>query len=422
MQAPRMALVEQRFNPQQLIDVGAAVRDELTSLHLEDRVRPGDTIAVTAGSRGIANIDTVTRTVVTELVKLGAAPFIFPAMGSHGGATAEGQRKVLAGLGITEETMGCPIRSDMEPVCLGEADLGYPVYVDRNAAAADHIVVVNRVKPHTKFEGPLESGLMKMMAIGMGKQVGAHHYHRAAVRLSFQKIIDTVGIEVMRRCPILFGLATVENAYHQTCMVRALHPDQIPEGERALLQIAYERMARIPFSDIDVLIVDLIGKDISGTGMDTNVTGRNRDILGEFSGGPRVLRVYVRDLSASSEGNATGIGLADFTTNRLVQKMDTRKTWMNVITGISPEKAAIPIHFETDRENLDACFATIGDVAPADAKVVHIRDTLRLDRLSVSDAYASDLARLTAIDRITEWKDMEFDEHGNLVDPFGQPG
>jgi len=366
----------------------------------------------------VANIDVVTRTIVDEFKKLGAKPYIFPAMGSHGGATAAGQIKVLASLGITEATMGCPIKSDMEPVFLGEAALGYPINVDKNAMDADHIVVVNRVKPHTKFVGPVESGLMKMMAIGMGKQKGASYYHKAAVRLTFQKIVETVGLEVMKRCPVLFGLATVENAFHDTCRIRAFLPDDILEGEKQLLKIAYERMAQLPFDEIDVLIVDQIGKDISGTGMDTNVTGRNFDLLGDFTTRPRVKRVFVRDLTAKTEGNATGIGLAEFTTTRLVNKMDKHKTWMNVITGISPEKGSIPIHFDTDREVLKACFDTIGDTAAADAMVVHIKDTLSVHRISVSKAYAGEIAKNDTLKILTDWKEMGLDSEGNMVSPF----
>ena len=418
MELPKMALVEQQFDPQRIENIPKAVAQEMAKLNLGEKVKAGDSVAITAGSRGVANIDTITKTIVQELKKLGTEPFVFPAMGSHGGATAEGQIKVLASLGITEETMGCPIKSDMEPAFLGEADLGYPVNVDKNAMAADHIVVVNRVKSHTKFEGPVESGLMKMMAIGMGKQKGAAYYHKAAVRLSFQKIVETVGLEVMKRCPILFGLGTVENAFHDTCVLRAFKPEDILEGEKALLVIAKERMAQLPFDEIDILIVDRIGKDISGTGMDTNVTGRNFDLLGDFTSRPRVKRVFVRDLTEKTEGNATGIGLAEFTTTRLVEKMDKHKTWMNVITGISPEKGAIPIHFDTDREVLQACFDTIGDTPAAEAMVVHIQDTLAVHQISVSRAYADEIAGNDKLKLLSDWKEPALDAQGNMVSPF----
>jgi hypothetical protein len=418
MELPEMALVEHQFNPQYIEDLPAAVREELASLNLGNKVKAGDTVAITAGSRGVANIDTVIKTVVEELKKLDTAPFVFPAMGSHGGGTAEGQIKVLANLGITEETMGCPIKSDMEPEFLGEAALGFPINVDKNAMSADHIVVVNRVKSHTKFEGPIESGIMKMMAIGMGKQKGAEYYHKAAVQLTFQKIVETVGLEVMKRCPVLFGFGTVENAYHQPCMVKALLPEDIYEGEKKLLIISKERMASIPFDEIDILIVDQIGKDISGTGMDTNVTGRNRDLLGDFTTRPRVKRVYVRDLTDKTEGNATGIGLAEFTSTRLVNKMDHHKTWLNVITGISPEKGATPIHYDTDREVLDACFKTIGNIPEPDARIVHIRDTLSVDKISVSKAYAEEIAQNSNLKLLGDWNVMALNTDGNIVDPF----
>ena len=418
MEFPEMALVEHQFDPQHIEDVPAAVCKEMAFLNLGDKVKPGETVAVTAGSRGVASIDMVIKTIVEELKKLDAAPFVFPAMGSHGGGTAEGQIKVLANLGITEETMGCPIKSDMEPAFLGEAALGFPINVDKNAMSADHIVVVNRVKSHTKFEGPIESGLMKMMAIGMGKLKGAEYYHKAAVQLTFQKIVETVGLEVMKRCPILFGLGTVENAYHQTCVVKALHPEDIYEGEKKLLVISKERMASIPFDEIDILIVDRIGKDIAGTGMDTNVTGRNRDLLGDFTTRPRVKRVYVRDLTDKTEGNATGIGLAEFTSTRLVNKMDHHKTWLNVITGISPEKGATPIYFDTDQEVLDACFKTIGNIPEPDARIVHIRDTLSVDKISVSKAYAEEISQNSNLKRLGDWNVLALDADRNIVDPF----
>ena len=341
MDFPKTALIKQHFDPQKIDDPADMVKKEIAGLGLAEAVKPGQTAAVTAGSRGIRNIDTITRTVVDELKGLGLKPFIVPAMGSHGGATAEGQVKVLAGLGITEESMGCPIISSMDVEYLGDAGDGYPVYVDKHAAGADHLVVINRIKPHTKFEGPIESGLMKMMAIGLGKHKGAQYYHRAAVRLTFQRIVENVGLEVMQRRSVLFGLGIVENGYDETCRIKALRPSDIPKGEKELLKLAKTRMARLPFDDIDILVVDLIGKDISGTGMDVNVTGRNRDLLGDFVSTPRIKRIFVRDLSPASQGNANGIGLADFTTTRLVNKVDRPKTYMNSLTAISPEKGGL---------------------------------------------------------------------------------
>lgn len=353
-----------------------------------------------------------------SLKDLGAAPFIFPAMGSHGGATAGGQIRVLESLGVTEKSMECPIRSSMEVVHLGDAADGYPVYVDRNAQEADHIVVVNRVKTHTKFEGPVESGLMKMMAIGMGKQRGAEYYHKAAVRLTFQRIVETVGLEVVRRCPVLFGLGIVENAYHQPCRIQALPPEKILEGEKELLIQAKARMARLPFDEIDVLVVDRIGKDISGTGMDTNVTGRNRDILGDFLSIPRVKRIFVRDLTKETGGNAIGIGFADFTTSRVVEKMDRQKTYINCLTGISPEKGAIPMYYDSDREALEACFMTIGDVTIPDVRLIHIRDTLQLTRFRASEAFAGEIRQNPNLTLEGPFEEMALDARGNVSECF----
>jgi hypothetical protein len=420
METIRMAMIEQGFDLQRIEDIAAEVRKEIKGLDLQQKIKPGDSVAIAAGSRGVANIDTVTRVLVEELRELGAQPFVFPAMGSHGGATAEGQLRILDKYGISERTMGCPVRATMEVEHVGDAADGYPIYVDKYALEADHIVIVNRIKPHTKFEGPIESGLMKMMAIGIGKQKGAEYYHKAAVRLTFQRIVETVGLEVIRRCPVLFGLALVENGYDQTCAIKALRPQEIPEGEKQLLVTAKERMARLPFDDIDLLIIDQFGKNISGTGMDINVTGRNRDIIGDFISTPRVKRIFVRDLTDESEGNAVGIGLADFTTERFVQKMDRQKTYINCLTGISPEKGAIPVYFATDREALEASMMTIGDVDPEEVRVVHIKSTLHLSRLSVSQAFEALIEEKPNLQRLSNWRAIPFDGRGDLISPFDE--
>jgi len=418
MELPQVALVEHRFDPQKIQDIPAEVSRQLRLLRLQDRIAPGDTVAVTTGSRGVSNIGVITKTIIDELKRIGARPFIFPSMGSHGGATAEGQIKILDAYGITESRMGCPILSTMEVAYLGDAEDGFPIYVDTYAMEADHIVVVNRIKPHTKFDGAIESGLMKMMAIGMGNQMGAHYYHQAAVRLTFQRILETVGREVLRKCPILCGVGIVENGYDQTCLIKALLPEEIPKGEEALFVIAKERMARLPFHAIDVLVIDEIGKNISGTGMDINVTGRNRDILGDYTTSPRVGRIFVRDLTGETEGNALGIGLADFTTTRVVEKMDRKKTYINCLTAVSPEKGAIPLYFDTDREALEACFTSIGDRAPQSVRLVHIKNTLHLSRLSVSRAFEAEITANDNLRRLNEWETMALDTQGNIISRF----
>lgn len=418
MNLPQMAIMEQHFDSRHIEDIPAEIKRELASLRLQNKIKAGDSVAITGGSRGIAHIDVITKAIVAEMKLLEARPFIFPAMGSHGGATDQGQIKVLENFGITQAAMGCPVRSSMEVAYLGDAGDGYPIYVDQYAMAADHIVVVNRVKAHTKFEGPIESGLMKMMAIGMGKHKGAEYYHSAAVKLTFQRIVENVGLEVIRRCPVLFGLGIVENAYHQTCLIKALPPESIFEGEKKLLSISKERMARLPFDEIDVLVIDQIGKDISGTGMDTKVTGRNRDILGDFITRPRVKRIFVRDLTVPTEGSAIGIGFADFTTTRLVNKMDRHKTYINCLTAISPEKGAIPMYFDTDREALAACLNTIGDIPVEQIRMVHIKNTLELENISISRAFESEIRQKAGLKLLGKWNEIKLDTDGNLVSPF----
>jgi len=414
---PRMALVEQRFDPAEIADAARATARALRESGQLERLRPGETVAVTAGSRGIDRIDEVTAAVCQTLRDRGATPFVFPAMGSHGGATAQGQSQLLAGLGeagITEETVGAPIRSTMDVVELGRTPEGFPVLLDAHAAAADHIVVVNRVKAHTKFKARIESGMFKMMAIGMGKHAGATQAHRLAVRRGFAAVIESVGRAMLARAPILAGVGLVENAFGRLREIRALGPREMETGEAELLARAKSVSAKLPFASIDLLIVDEIGKDISGTGMDTNVTGRNRDILGDFTVEPRVKRIFVRDLSPASGGNALGVGYADFTTDRLVKAMDYRKTVTNALTGVSPEKAAIPIHFATDREAVEAALHSLGCWEPEAVGVVRIRNTLRLGRLLVSEGLLGALPGNASV--IGQPGAMVFDLEGNLAD------
>ena len=418
MNFPEMATIRQTFDGTRVDNIPAAVSSELTRVGAPSEVKPGQKVAITAGSRGVANIAAITKSVVTFIRDCGAEPFIFPAMGSHGGATAEGQVKVLATYGITEERMGCPILSTMEVEEIGRNPDGLPIFLDKHALSADHIIVINRIKVHTKFEGPIESGLMKMMAIGMGKRHGAELYHKACVQFGMNRVIETVGLVVMDRAPVLCGLGLVENGYDETAVIRAVSPDELFEEEKKLLVEARRRMARIPFKDIDLLIIDEMGKNISGTGMDTNVTGVNRDMMGTFSSEPRTKRLFVRDLTPETEGNAVGVGLADVTTTRLVNKIDRHKTTINCLTGISPEKGAVPLYFDTDRECLEAAINTLGMVDPAAIKVVHIRNTLALETLRVSRAYETEIANNETLEVLEGWAPIDLDRDQNLVSPF----
>ena len=415
---PRMALVRQELYREEIADVAAAVRGAIAGLNLTGKISPGMRVAVPAGSRGIDRIDVVLRTVVEILKGLGAAPFLYPAMGSHGGATPEGQLSVLRHYGITEETMGAPILASMDVVEVGVTSRGVPVYLDRYAYEADALVVVNRVKTHTKFDGEIESGLFKMMAIGMGKHKGASVYHRAAVDHGMETIIVEAGKMILEKCPALFGLGLVENGMDRLMKIEAFPPDVMLAGEKRLLKFSKKVMAKIPFDNLDLLIIDEIGKNISGTGMDTKVTGRHRDLIGDFWIHPHVKRIFVRDLTEATEGNATGIGLADFTTQRCVDKIDRQKTSVNCITALSPEKAALPISFPSDREAIEAALQTVGLKMPDSFRIAHIKNTLRLREMAVSEGLRTEIESSPTLTRITPFREMDFDENGGLRSPF----
>jgi hypothetical protein len=412
MALPRMVRIRQAFPRPRVDDLPRAVRDAIERASIP--VRRGDTVAVGAGSRGIANIDVIVRATVDHLRDLGARPFIFPAMGSHGGGTAEGQISVLEHYGITEGTMGCPIRATMDVVQVGEA-LGLPVWLDRFAAEADGIALVNRVKPHTDFKGTIESGLFKMMTIGLGKWKGAIQYHRANVTHSYEKVITSVGREMLAQAKIAFGVGVVENAYDETAVVEAFSAKDLERGERRLLAQAREWMMRLPFDRLDVLIVEEMGKNISGSGMDTNVIGRPSNPHEPFPATPKILWIVALDLTDDSYGNAVGIGNADFTTRRLVDKIDMKATLINAITACAPGGAKVPATYETDREAIETALGCIG-LTPADAaRVVRIRSTLKLGELDVSEAFLEDVAKRSDLTRLTEPASLAFDAAGRLL-------
>jgi hypothetical protein len=413
-----MMLVGQDFTGPVVPDVVAAVREELRKVPLLERIKPGATVAIPVGSRGIANLALIIKTLVEELRALGAIPFIVPSMGSHGGATAEGQRAIVEGYGVTEEYTGAPIKASMDVVQVTSLENGVPVYFDRYAYEADHVVVVGRVKPHTDFSGDLESGLHKMMLIGLGKHQGATVYHKAFADYSFDYIVRSVGRAVIEKCKVLLGLAIVENPNEETALISAVAPQDFLEREKELLILAKQWMPRIPFPEVDLLIVDQMGKNISGTGMDTNVIGR-KDYVYPCSEEvyPKVRRVYVRDLTEETHGNATGIGIADFTHGKLVKKIDFRITYLNCITGNNPKAAAIPLHYDSDKEVLEAALNNIGYVEPENAAIVRIRNTLELKEIWVSNIYQSAIEAHESLRIIEQPRDMAFDEGGNLL-PF----
>src|SRR6266511_4342940 len=335
-------------------------------------------------------------------------------MGSHGGATPEGQRAVLAHYGITEATMGCEIRATMDVVQAGEA-LGLPVWCDRIAFEADWIGVVNRVKPHTDFKGSIESGLFKMMTIGLGKYQGATQYHRANVNHGYETVITAVGREMLAKARIGFGLGIVENGYDETARIEAFNAEDLEAGERRLLKVAREWMARLPFSPIDVLVVEEIGKNISGAGMDTNVISRPSNPHEPFPSDPKILWIVALSLTDESGGNATGIGNADFTTRRLAEKIDWKPTAINTLTACAPNGAKLPLVFESDREAVENALNCIGLTPPERARVIRIRSTLVLGEIECSEALLSEIAKRPDLAVVGDGRHLPFDAAGQIV-------
>lgn len=414
MPYPKMYAARQTFSRERELDLKGAVRREIQKISSQLKLKPGARVGLTVGSRGVANIATIARALVDELKTLGAKPFIFPAMGSHAGGTAEGQASVLHHYGVTEEAMGCPILASMAAVQIGHSKEGIPVFLDKHASEADHVVVLNRVKPHTEFKGEIESGIMKMLLIGMGKHEGAKVYHKAFADYGFDRIVESVAHVVIEKAKVLFALAIIENGYEETALIRGSLPQEIVASERVLLRKAKELASKLPFDDIDVLIVDEIGKNISGAGMDTNVIGRFYNIVAREPAKPKIKRIYIRDLTPESIGNASGVGLADFTHRRVVDKMDVRATNTNCLTAVNPEKARVPIICESDSEGLDLCLDTIGLTPPSDARIIRIRNTLHIIEVDISEALTKEINGRSDLEIFAGPADLEFDASGEL--------
>jgi hypothetical protein len=408
---PQLYRVRQLWQTAPLADVPGTVRAQLDALGLRAHIRPGMRVAVTAGSRGIRDIVAVTRAAVAWLREAGAEPFVVPAMGSHGGATAAGQVKMLASLGISEESVGCPIHSTMEVVQVGSIADGTPVYMDKFAAEADGVLVINRIKTHTSFEGPIESGLAKMCAVGLGKRQGAETVHRTAVYGLKVQMVPMARV-IVERGKVLGGIAIVEDAHEQTAEVVALPPDEIGgPGEARLLARSKELMARLPFQQLDVLVVDELGKNISGTGMDTNIIGR-LPIPGEPPlASPVINVIVVLDLTEQTHGNANGMGLADITTARLAAKVDFHATYTNVLTAglVGLCKGGLPITLPTGHDAVATAVKVCGQADPANARVVRIKNTLLLEELFVSAALLPEVAANPDLELVgpAEWEQLD---------------
>ncbi len=412
---PKMFRVTQSFPRERIEDVAGETRRQLLSARIKGKIRPGMTVAVTGSSRGIANMNIILREVIAFLKEAGAKPFIIPAMGSHGGATAEGQTQVLNSYGITEAFCGCPIRSSMETVHLGNVtDNGevLPVYIDRYAWEADGIVVVNRIKPHSAFRGPYESGLTKMLCIGLGKQKGADSLHRDGFG-TFATRIPLFGNFVRTHTNVLFGVGTIENAYDETNKIVVLHSEEIPQQEPALLEYAKSLMPRILVPETDVLIVREIGKNFSGSGMDPNITGTWSTPYG--GGGIRKQRTCVLDLTDVSHGNGLGIGQADTTTVRFFNKMDFVATYPNALTSTVFLPVKLAMVLRDDRMAIQAVVKTCNGVSPENARIVLIRNSLHMGELYLSEAFLPLAGETEGMEIVSECQPLPFDEEGNLL-------
>lgn len=418
---PAMLPVRQRFESSPVVDFSAAVTEGFAAIR--PRLKPGMSIAVGVGSRGISNLAEIVSLVIRELKNAGTQPFIIPAMGSHGGATPEGQLALLAGYRVTEETMGVPLRASMEVESLGRSVAGCEVLWSREASTADGVLVINRVKPHTDFKGVMGSGLTKMLVVGLGKHAGASVYHAEALKLGYEPSLSDLAGVIFDKASILGGVALVEDAMHETVGLEVVPAEGITAREPELCAEAKRLMPTLPFDEIDLLIVDQIGKNISGTGMDTNVIGRG--VHGfhltpeEPLDRPFIWRIFVRGLTPETHGNAIGIGMAEATTSRLIAEIDAEATRTNVITARSVQCAKLPMDFATDAEAIEAMFASLSDSSPAKARVVRIRDTLTLDQFEISSALLEAASGIPALEPLGQAAPMAFGSDGNL-NPLGQ--
>lgn len=414
MQFPRLIPVRQKFPDRGVRDVAGEVRRQLGASQFGSRLKPGSRVALGVGSRGIANVATIVRAVVDYWKSQNCDPFIFPAMGSHGAATAEGQADVLAKYGIDQRGMGCPIVSQLDVVSLGKTADGIEAFMDHTAFESDGVMLIGRVKWHTDFSGKIESGLFKMMAIGLGKFAGAQRYHTYAYKLGLEHVIRSVGRQVLASGKILGGLAILEDANHNTAQLTAVPVEDMERKEEELLELVRSWMGRIPMP-LDILMVDEIGKDISGAGMDTKVV--NRSVHGEsnpWPNEPRIERIFVRDLSSNSYGNAAGVGMADVIHDRMLPKIDWNPTRINSLTASTPTAIRTPIHYPSDHECLERIAPTVGRVDLSQVTIGWIRNTMELGFLKVSENLGDQIWKNPMLEIVGPAEVMEFDESGNL--------
>ena len=408
---PKMYRIRELYENDKIDDIRGHVISEMEKVAIDREWIKGKSIAITVGSRGIPDNALIVRTICDTLKKWGAEPFIVPAMGSHGGATAEGQRAIIESYGVTEEFCGAPIRSSMQTKYIGKTEDGRDVYIDRNAAEADGIVVVGRIKPHTDFRGPYESGLMKMMVIGLGKQRGAENFHREGpARMGYN--IPMFGKAILKHAPVLFGLAILENAYDETAKIEVLRSDEFSDREPPLLLEAKSLLARSYIEDVDLLIIDQIGKDISGDGMDPNITGRFCNPY--VSGGMRANKMAILDLSADTHGQMAGLGYGDVTTKRCLEKCDFYASFPNALTSTTFTPFRIPMVLNSDRDAIAACLKYNGGNDKMNPRVIRIHDTMHMDEIWVSEALLDEVRANPNMQIISEPEEMTFNEQNNL--------
>ena len=406
---PLIRCVHQSVKNPPIEDLEGALRTKLDEFNLKNLLKPNETVAITAGSRGINNLSTMLRTLVTYLKELNTSPFIIPAMGSHGGGTAEGQQQILTDYGITEETMGCPIKASMEVVEIGDSEFGTPVYLDKYASLADKIIVINKINSHSEFIGEVESGLSKMCLIGLGKHKGAIAYHQIIDRFGWPRVSESILKVVLENAPIICGIAIIQNINNQPSQLHILHPNEFSTKEPVLLKNYKENIDHLPFKELDLLIVDEMGKNIFGAGMDTNITGRKE------GSSMNVRWLFVRDLTEESHGNSQGVGLADFTTKRLVDKIDFDKMYTNALTARRTDSCKLPIFLENDKEVMNAIYDMLTEEERSTFRMIWIKNTLELEKIFVSECFFDQIESRANLKFVGNAESIKFDESGFLV-------
>jgi hypothetical protein len=417
MRLPPLHRLRQTYANRPAVDIPATISSEFEKL--TERIRPGQSIAIGVGSRGITSILEIVHSVIGELKSRGAVPFLVPAMGSHGGATPDGQLEVLASYGMTPETMGVEIRPSLEVIETGVTDDGIVAYCSVEALRADGVILVNRIKPHTDFFGSLGSGLMKMSVIGLGKHRGAIAMHLGATQFGYERVIRSLARINLEKAPVLGGLAILEDAQHQIAKLVVLPKEQIEAEENKLFFEAKALMPQLPFEEVDLLIVDQIGKNISGSGMDPNIINRSihgyssLPVRGEHTA-PFIKRIFVRGITPETHGNAIGIGIADATTTRLTQEMDRTKTEVNALTSLTVQSCKIPITFDNDQLAIETMIRSLPLASSDEARIVRIRDTLSIARMDISEKLWQEVSDRKGLSYLSGPCSFDFDGQGNL--------